>query len=95
MAGLPDGRPDRDLRPGAGDRAGGARRPIRVAAGPQRAFSGLCGYDYARLADCLDLVLPKHYFWHRGFDRMYGTVARYVQTLCEWNPGLSEGGPCR
>ena len=23
---------------------------------------------------------------------MYGTVARYVQTLCEWNPGLSERG---
>ena len=72
---------------------GGARRPIRVAAGPRSAaFSGLCGYDYARLSDCLDLVLPKHYFWHRGFDGMYGTVARYVQTLCEWNAGLSERG---
>jgi hypothetical protein len=72
---------------------GGAKRPIRVAAGPRSAaFSSLCGYDYARLSDCLDLVLPKHYFWHRGFDGMYGTVARYVQTLCEWNPGLSERG---
>ena len=72
---------------------GGAKRPIRVAAGPRSAaFSALCGYDYARLSDCLDLVLPKHYFWHRGFDGMYGTVARYVQTLCEWNAGLSERG---
>jgi hypothetical protein len=70
-----------------------ARRPIRLAAGPRTAaFASLCGYDYGRLEACLDVLLPKHYFWHRGFDGMYGTVARYVQTLTEWNPGLSEGG---
>jgi hypothetical protein len=70
-----------------------ARRPLKVAAGPRTAaFAALCGYDYARLEGCLDVLLPKHYFWHRGFDGMYGTVARYVQTLCEWNSGLSEAG---
>jgi hypothetical protein len=36
------------------------------------------------------VLLPKHYFWHRGFDGMYGTVARYVETLTQWSPGLSE-----
>jgi len=34
-------------------------------------------------------MLPKHYFWHRGFDGLYGTVGRYIETLLDWNPGLS------
>ncbi len=38
----------------------------------------------------MDLLLPKHYFWHRGFDGMVGTVGRYVETLCEWSPGLTD-----
>jgi hypothetical protein len=68
-----------------------AARPIRLAAGPRSAaWSSFCGYDYGRLGEILDVMLCKHYFWHRGFDGMYGTVARYVQTLTEWNPGLSE-----
>jgi hypothetical protein len=75
---------------------GHARRPLGLAAGPRTAaFASLCGYDYARLEGCLDVLLPKHYFWHRGFDGMYGTVARYVQTLCAWNAGLSEEGALR
>ena len=45
------------------------------------AWSSLCGYDYGRLGDVLDVMLCKHYFWHREFDGLYGTVARYVQTL--------------
>lgn len=70
-----------------------ARRRILLAAGPRSAaWSSLCGYDYGRLGDVLDVMLCKHYFWHRGFDGMYGTVARYVQTLREWNPSLSERG---
>ncbi|MDQ3699837.1 MAG: hypothetical protein M3442_02835 [Chloroflexota bacterium] len=70
-----------------------ARRPIRLASGPRSAaWASLCGYDFTRLEQSLDVLLPKHYFWHRGFDGMYGTVARYVQTLTEWNPGLSERG---
>jgi hypothetical protein len=71
-----------------------ASRPgLRLAAGPRSAaFAPLCGYDLPRLADILDLLLPKHYFWHRGFDGMYGTIARYVETLTAWNPDLSEAG---
>jgi len=64
---------------------------FRLAAGPRSAaFASLAGYDLTRLAAVLDLLLPKHYFWHRGFDGMYGTVARYVETLTTWNAGLSE-----
>ncbi len=70
-----------------------AQREIKLAAGPRSAaWASLCGYDYGRLGQILDVMLCKHYFWHRGFDGMYGTVARYVQTLTEWNPGLSEQG---
>ena len=71
-----------------------AVRPgLRLAAGPRTAaFAPLCGYDLSRLAGILDVLLPKHYVWHRGFDGLYGTVARYVETLTAWNPDLSEAG---
>lgn len=73
-----------------------AERQIKLAAGPRSAaWSSLCGYDYGRLGGILDVMLCKHYFWHRGFDGLYGTVARYVQTLTEWSPGLSEEGALR
>ena len=29
-----------------------------------------------------DYVFPKHYYWHRGFDGLYGTVARWVRSGC-------------
>jgi hypothetical protein len=65
----------------------------KLAAGPRSAaFAPLCGYDLAALGEALDLLLPKHYFWHRGFDGLYGTVARWAATLVAWNPGLSEAG---
>ena len=65
---------------------------FRLAVGPRSAaFAPLCGYDLPRLATILDVLLPKHYFWHRGFDGMYGTIARYVETLTTWSPELSEG----
>ena len=67
-------------------------RPIRLGVGPRSAaFAPLCGYDFAALAEFMDILLPKHYFWHRGFDGMVGTVYRYVETLTAWNPGLSDG----
>ncbi|MBI2190463.1 MAG: hypothetical protein HYU36_00595 [Planctomycetes bacterium] len=66
-------------------------RKIRMGVGPRSAcFAPLCGYDFHRLAGFLDILLPKHYFWHRGFDGLYGTVYRYVETLTLWNPGLSD-----
>ena len=42
------------------------------------------------MATHFDYVLPKHYFWHRGNDGLYGTIARWVQQLAAWNPALAE-----
>jgi len=70
------------------DRSG---RRHRLGMGPRTAsFAAAAGYDFARLAEPLDYLLPKHYFWHRGYDGMYGSWARWVQALRSWNPGLSE-----
>ena len=66
-------------------------RPIKLGVGPRSAaFAPLCGYDFAQLAGFMDVLLPKHYFWQRGFDGLVGTVFRYVETICEWNPGLAD-----
>lgn len=70
---------------------GAVGRPVRLGLGPRSAcFAPLCGYDLKALAGVIDILLPKHYFWHRGFDGMYGTVCRYVETLVGWNPALSD-----
>ncbi|MFH1571370.1 MAG: hypothetical protein ABIL09_25495 [Gemmatimonadota bacterium] len=53
-------------------------------------FSGMTAFDYLAWDGILDLLLVKHYFWHRGFDGLYGTVARWVRQVGEWNPSLSE-----
>jgi hypothetical protein len=69
----------------------GAERPIALAMDPRTpAFGALAGYDTPALAELLDLVLPKHYFFHRGFDGLYGTVGRYVSVLTEWHPELTD-----
>ncbi|MBI3971909.1 MAG: hypothetical protein HY332_11520 [Chloroflexi bacterium] len=66
-------------------------RQLRLGIGPRMpAFSTMCGYDFPALAQLFDLILPKFYIWNRGFDGLYGTVARYVETLSDWNPGLWE-----
>jgi len=66
--------------------------PVRLGVGPRTAaFAPLAGYDFAELATFVDILLPKHYFWHRGFDGLIGTVYRYVETLTEWNPALTDG----
>lgn len=68
-----------------------ANQPVKLGVGPRSAgFAPLCGYDMPRLGQILDILLPKHYFFHRGFDGMLGTIGRYVETLVHWNPGLSE-----
>ena len=54
------------------------------------AFSSLTCQDYHRMADYFDYIFPKHYYWHRGFDGLYGTIARWVQRLRTWNPSLTE-----
>ena len=53
-------------------------------------FSLLTTQDYARIHPYFDYIFHKHYFWNRGFDGMYGTIARWVRTFGEWNPGLTE-----
>jgi hypothetical protein len=64
---------------------------VKLGVGPRSAaFAPLCGYDMPALADFLDILLPKHYFWHRGFDGLVGTVFRYIETLTHWNAGLTD-----
>ena len=53
-------------------------------------FSGMTAVDFHAWDEILDLLLVKHYFWHRGFDGLYGTVARWVRQIGEWNPELTE-----
>jgi hypothetical protein len=54
-------------------------REVKVGVGPRSAaFAPLCGYDFAELADCVDLLLPKHYFWQRGFDGITAFKQRAV-----------------
>lgn len=65
-------------------------RPVRIGCGPRSAaFAPLCGYDFVDLAEFMDFLMPKHYFFHRGFDGFIGTVYRYSQTLMEWNPEIT------
>lgn len=56
----------------------------------QPALSLQTTHDYLKMEPHLDYIFPKHYFWHRGFDGLYGTVSRWVQKIAEWNPGLTE-----
>ena len=66
-------------------------RRLLLGNGPRSAvFSGMTGLDFTAWDEIVDFLLVKHYFWHRGFDGLYGTVASWVQQVHAWNPGLSE-----
>jgi len=66
-------------------------RKIELGGIPRTAaFSSLTCQDYHQMSRYFDYIFPKHYYWHRGFDGLYGTVSRWVQKLLEWNPSLSE-----
>ena len=54
------------------------------------AFSALTAQDYRHMGDCFDYVFPKHYYWNRGIDGLYGTVARWAWQLSKWNPALTD-----
>ena len=74
--------------------ATGRRRRSQGGAGggiPRAAmWSSLTGQNYCQMAEYFDYIFPKHYFWHRGMDGMYGTISRRVRRLRKWNPSLSE-----
>ena len=53
-------------------------------------WSSLTGQNYHQMAEYFDYIFPKHYFWHRGMDGMYGTISRWVKRLGKWNPTLTE-----
>ncbi|MDP6698334.1 MAG: hypothetical protein QGH25_01705 [Candidatus Latescibacteria bacterium] len=66
-------------------------RKVLLGNGPRSAvFSGMTALDFHAWDEIVDLLLVKHYFWHRGFDGMYGTVARWVHQVQAWNPALNE-----
>ena len=66
-------------------------RPVKLSIGPRTpAFGALTGMNLSDLTGIFDELHPKHYFWHRGFDGLVGTVYRYVEVLTEWNPTLSD-----
>ena len=53
-------------------------------------WSSLTGQNYHQMAEYFDYIFPKHYFWHRGMDGMYGTISRWVKRLGKWNATLTE-----
>ncbi len=67
-------------------------RPVRIGVGSRLpCFNALNGCDLQAMAQRYAFILPKLYFYHRGFDGFYGTIGRYIQTLTEWNPALGDG----
>ena len=69
----------------------GVNRYVELGGIPRiTTFSSLTGQDYQQMPPFFDYIFPKHYYWHRGFDGMYGTIARWVQKFAEWNPSLTE-----
>lgn len=67
-----------------------SRKPKLGTIPRSAAFSVLTTQDYQKTHKFFDVIFPKYYYWHRGFDGMYGTIARWVATLKEWNPALTE-----
>ena len=54
-------------------------------------FSGMTALDFHAWGQIVDLLLIKHYFWHRGFDGMYGTVARWGAADSGVESGVERG----
>ena len=73
------------------DQVDRSSRKVELGGIPRTAaFSALTGQDYHQMASYFDYIFPKHYFWHRGYDGLYGTMARWVQQISDWNPTLTE-----
>lgn len=66
-------------------------RAVQIGVGSRLpCFNPLNGADLAHYARLYPFLLPKLYFFHRGFDGFYGTIGRYLQTLTAWSPGLTD-----
>lgn len=66
-------------------------RKVTVCAGSRLpCFNTLTGSDLQTMAGLYDVLLPKLYFYHRGFDGFYGTIGRYVKILTKWSPDLTD-----
>lgn len=69
----------------------GVDRKVELGGIPRAVtWSSLTGQNYHQMSEYFDYIFPKHYFWHRGMDGMYGTIARWVKRLNNWNPSLTE-----
>ena len=53
-------------------------------------FATFQGCNFRRLSRITDYIQSKHYLWTGGRDGFRGTLARYLQTLREWNPELDD-----
>lgn len=73
-----------------------AGRDVGLAACPRTpALGPTAGYDYRRVAEIMDVVMTKLYYWQRGYDGLVGTAWRWASTLTAWNPGLSVRDACQ
>ena len=48
------------------------------------------GHNLARKQAYTDFQMPKQYWWSAGVAGFRGTIANWVATLVDWNPGLDE-----
>lgn len=72
-----------------------AGREVGLAVCPRTpAIGPVAGYDYARCGEIVDVVMPKLYWWQRGYDGLVGTAWRWASTLTQWNPELSVADAC-
>ena len=53
-------------------------------------FATFQGCNFRRLSRITDYIQSKHYLWTGGRDGFRGTLARYQQTLQQWNPELDD-----
>lgn len=72
-----------------------ADHPVQLAVCPRTpAIGPTAGYDYHRISGIVDVIMPKLYYWHRGYDGLIGTAWRWAATLTAWNPELTIRDAC-
>jgi hypothetical protein len=53
-------------------------------------FATMQGVNFRRLSRITDFIQSKHYLWMNGYDGFKGTLARYAESLRQWNPDLDD-----